>query len=123
ASLPSSVQESADPRYRAFVKDSLSGHGLPPESMARMIEAQAVWNETMGAKTAERAASSRVLVIAGHGHMLWRAGIPESAARRGAGPAAVVLPYPLDGESLPIPDQLQRLRDPASGELALADDF
>ena len=123
AALPAVVEESADPRYRDFVKDSLSGHGLPPESVQHMIEAQAVWNETMGAKTAELAASSRVLVIAGQGHMLWRAGIPESAARRGAGPAAIVLPYPLDGELVPVPDQLKRLRDPANGEIAMADAF
>ena len=121
ALLPATVAESADARYRAFVKDSLSGHKLPPEAEARMTEAQAVWNETMGAKVAELAAASRVVVIAGQGHMLWRAGIPESAARRGAGPVAVVLPYPLDGEPLPLPDRLSRLRDPA--ELALADDF
>ncbi len=105
------------------MKDALSGHGLPPDAMARMIEAQAVWNETMGAKTAELAAESRVLVIAGQGHMLWRAGIPESAARRGAGPAAVVLPYPLDGQVLPIPDQLKRLRDASVGELPMAERF
>jgi uncharacterized iron-regulated protein len=123
AVLPATVAESADPRYRDFVKESLSGHRLPPDALAHMIEAQAVWNETMGAKAAELSASARVLVIAGQGHMLWRAGIPESAARRGAGPAAVVLPYPLDGEKLPIPDQLARLRDPKGGELALADDF
>jgi uncharacterized iron-regulated protein len=123
ASLPASIEESSDARYRNFVKESLSGHGLPPESVARMIQAQAVWNETMGAKTAELAQTSRVLVIAGQGHMMWRAGIPESAARRGAGPAAVVLPYPLDGEVVPIPDQLKRLRDPASGELVMADAF
>ena len=105
------------------MKDSLSGHGLPAEAVARMIEAQAVWNETMGAKTSELAASSRVLVIAGQGHMLWSAGIPESAARRGAGPVAVVLPYPLDGEVLTIPDQLKRLRDRSNGELEMADLF
>jgi uncharacterized iron-regulated protein len=123
AALPSTIQESSDARYQAFVKDSLSGHKLPPDAMARMIEAQAVWNETMGAKTAELAQSSRVLVIAGQGHMLWRAGIPESAARRGAGPAAVVLPYPLDGEVVPIPDQLKRLRDASNGDIAMADAF
>jgi uncharacterized iron-regulated protein len=123
ASLPSSIRESSDDRYQRFVLDSLSGHKLPPEAMAHMIEAQAVWNETMGAKTAELAASSRVIVIAGQGHVLWRAGIPESAARRGAGPAAVVLPYPLGGEVVPIPDQLKRLRDPANGELVMADAF
>ncbi|MDE2511069.1 MAG: ChaN family lipoprotein, partial [Elusimicrobia bacterium] len=104
--LPASVSESADARYRQFVKESLAGHKLPPEAEARMTQAQAVWNETMGAKAAELAATARVFVIAGQGHMLWRAGIPESAARRGAGPAAVVLPYPLDGEVLPLPDAL-----------------
>lgn len=123
SALPSSIQESSDDRYRQFVKDSLEGHGLPPDAMAHMIEAQAVWNETMGAKAAELARTARVLVIAGQGHMLWRAGIPESAARRGAGPEAVVLPYPLDGQALSIPDQLKRLRDRANGELAMADDF
>jgi uncharacterized iron-regulated protein len=124
AVLPATIAESADPRYRDFVKESLSGHRMPPEALARMIEAQAVWNETMGAKAAALAeGGARVLVIAGQGHMLWRDGIPESAARRGAGPALVVLPYPLDGERLPIPDQLRRLRDPKGGELALADDF
>ena len=123
ASLPPSIEESSDARYRNFVKDSLSGHGLPQDAMLHMIQAQAVWNETMGAKTAELAAKSRVIVIAGQGHMFWRAGIPESAARRGAGPTAVVLPYPLDGEVVPVPDQLNHLRDPANGELPMADAF
>jgi uncharacterized iron-regulated protein len=123
AQLPASVQESADARYRAFVKDSLAGHKLPPEAEARMTEAQAVWNETMGAKAAELARTSRVIVIAGQGHMFWRAGVPESALRRGAASVAVVLPYPLDGERLPLPDQLARLRDPASAELPMADAF
>ena len=123
AALPAAVRESDDARYRDFVKDSLSGHGLPPEAMARMIQAQAVWNETMGAKAAELAATARVLVIAGEGHMLWRAGIPESALRRGAASAAVVLPYPMDGETMSVPDQLKRLHDASNGELAQTDDF
>lgn len=124
AQLPASIQESSDARYRAYVKDSLAGHKLPPDAEARMTQAQAVWNETMGAKAAELAASgARVFLIAGQGHMLWRAGVPESAARRGAGPAAVVLPYPLDGQPLPLPDALAHLRDPANAELPLADDF
>lgn len=123
AQLPAVIQESGDARYRDFVKDSLSGHKLPPDGMARMIEAQAVWNETMGAKVAELAAHARVIVIAGQGHMLWGAGVPESAARRGAGAAKVVLPYPLDGGTVAIPDQLTHLRDPKNAELALADGF
>lgn len=123
AALPATIAESADARYRGFVKASLEGHKLPPDAMARMIEAQAVWNETMGAKVAQLAATARVVIVAGQGHMLWGAGVPESAARRGAGPAKVVLPYPLDGGTEPVPDQLKRLRDPASGELAMADGF
>lgn len=123
AQLPASVAESGDARYRDFVKRSLEGHKLPPEAMRHMIEAQAAWNETMGAKTAELAAEARVVVIAGQGHMLWGAGVPESAARRGAGAAKVVLPYPLDGGNPPIPDSLARLRDPQSGDLSLADGF
>jgi uncharacterized iron-regulated protein len=123
ARLPATIAGSSDARYRDFVKASLEGHKLPPEALARMIEAQAVWNETMGAKVAELAAGARVVVIAGQGHMLWGAGVPESAARRGAGAAKVVLPYPLDGGTVPISDQLARLRDPRSGDLALADGF
>lgn len=107
ALLPASIAESSDARYRAYVKDSLAGHKLPPEAEARMTEAQSVWNETMGAKVAELARDSRVVVIAGEGHMFWRAGIPESAARRGAGPAVVILP----SSSAPTPDELPTADD------------
>ncbi|MDE2490654.1 MAG: ChaN family lipoprotein [Elusimicrobia bacterium] len=123
AQIPATIAESADPRYRGFVKAALADHHLPPQALRNMIMAQAVWNETMGAAAARLAASSRVVVIAGQGHMMWKAGVPESAARRGAGPVAVVLPYPLDGTRLSVPDALRRLRDPKSDDLALADDF
>jgi uncharacterized iron-regulated protein len=123
AQLPATVAESSDPRYRVFVAQSLAGHKLPPDALAHMIEAQAVWNETMGAKVAELAATHHVLVIAGQGHVLWRAGVAESAARRGAGAAFVALPSPPDGGSEGIPEQLSRLRDPKSGELAKADAY
>ncbi len=124
AQLPASIQESADARYRDFVKSSLEGHKMPPDALARMIQAQAVWNETMGANAAKAAATgARIVVIAGQGHVFWKAGVLESAARRGAGPTAAVLAYPLDGEHLSPADALNKLRDPKSGDLALADDF
>ncbi len=123
AQLPVSVTESSDARYRDYVKAQLQGHDLPPDALARMIEAQAVWNETMGAKAAQLAATSRVLVLAGQGHMLWDAGIPESARRRGVATAAVVLPYPLDGSAQSAADELANLRDPKTGDSALADGF
>jgi uncharacterized iron-regulated protein len=125
AKLPASVAESVDARYQAFVESSLDGHGpMSAEQRGRMREVQAVWNETMGARAAALAASGRaVLVLAGQGHMLYGAGIPESAARRGAGRMAVVLPYPLDGGVVPLADQLRALQDPASTDIALADYF
>lgn len=125
AKLPASIAPSADARYRAYVEASLDGHGpMPADRRARMIEVQSVWNETMGENVARLAATGRlVVVIAGQGHMLYGAGIPESAARRGAPQALVVLPYPLDGGSMPLPEQLRALQDPASTDIALGDYF
>lgn len=121
AQLPASIQESGDARYRAYIESSLDEHGpMPADRRARMREAQAVWNEAMGARAAALAAGGRlVVVVAGQGHMLYGGGIPESAARRGAA-ALTVLPY---GESMSLPDAIARLRDPASADIALADYF
>ncbi|MDP3543724.1 MAG: ChaN family lipoprotein [Elusimicrobiota bacterium] len=105
--IPAVILESADARYRKYVLDSVSGHGAPPAAIPRMLEAMAVWNETMGENAAKLAAEGRVvLVIAGQGHVFYKAGILESAARRGAGPAQVLLPWsdvPQAGE-LPLAD-------------------
>lgn len=94
ARIPASIAESADPRYRKYVLDSVSGHGAPASAIPRMLEAMAVWNETMGEKAAQLAAGGRtVLIIAGEGHVLYKAGILESAARRGAMSSKVLLPW------------------------------
>ena len=109
ARIPATIAESSDARYRKYVLDSVSGHGAPPAAVSRMIEAMAVWNETMGEKAANIAAEGRtVLVVAGAGHVLYKAGILESAARRGAGSPKVLLPLPAA---------------PQTDELALADWF
>lgn len=101
--IPAVVLESADARYRKYVLDSVSGHGAPPAAIPRMLEAMAVWNETMGENAAKLAAEGKVvLVIAGQGHVLYKAGILESAARRGAGPAQVLLPW----SAAPLPEEL-----------------
>lgn len=103
ARIPAVVLESADPRYRKYVLDSVSGHGAPPSAIPRMLEAMAVWNETMGENAAKIAAEGRVvLVIAGAGHTLYKAGVLESAARRGAGPSQVLLPW----SAAPLPEEL-----------------
>ena len=125
AKLPAFILDSDDAHYRAYVERSLDDHGpMPPARRANMREVQAVWNEAMGEKAAALAASGRlVVVVAGQGHMLYGGGIPESAARRGARTALVVLPYPLDGGAMPLPDQLRALQDPASTDIALGDYF
>lgn len=143
ARLPAKIEESSDPRYRAFVYDSIAGHApaghaalkslmlslgfqalSDPDAVARMIQAMAVWNETMGEQAARRVAEGRTLfLVAGQGHVLYKAGAPESAARRGAAPTLVVLPYPFDEEGLTVPEMLARLRDPAQDDIQRADYF
>ena len=102
------MSESDDARYRKFVHDSLAGHGpLTPDQLKNRTEAMAVWNETMGEKAAAIAATGRVvLVVAGQGHVLYKAGVPESAARRGAGQVKVLLPLaaPPSADDLPLAD-------------------
>lgn len=110
ARLPFQIRESADLRYRQYVLDAVSGHGpLTPAQLKNRLEAMAVWNETMGENIARIAAEGRtVLVIAGVGHVLYKAGVLESAARRGAGPLKALLPLPAA---------------PQAGESAFADWF
>ncbi len=104
ARLPFQIMQSADPRYRQYVLDAVSGHGpLTPDQLRNRLEAMAVWNETMGEKISLLTAEGRtVLVIAGQGHVLYKAGILESAARRGAGPVKALLPL----IAAPQPDEL-----------------
>lgn len=104
ARLPVSIRESADIRYRAYVEESIAGHGpLTPDQFKNRLEVMAVWNETMGEKAAAVAAAGRVvLVIAGQGHVYYKAGVLESAARRGAGPVKALLPM----SGAPRPDEL-----------------
>ena len=87
------------------------------------MEAMAAWNETMGQSAADALAQGPVLIIAGSGHMIFRAGINESLSRRAAAVSAVVLPYPQDGEHRPVPDLIKELQDPASKDIALGDYF
>lgn len=125
ALLPASVQESSDARYRDYTRKSIREHdpNMPPEREKRMLEAMAAWNETMGEKTAAAAKDRPLLVIAGHGHLLYKAGIAESAARRGTGAFAVVLPFPLDGPAASTGEALKELLDPAAKNLQFADYF
>lgn len=119
AFLPARVRQTDDADYLAFIKESIVGHaGAGSAEEARMLEAMAAWNETMGKAVADAASSgATVLVAAGEGHMLYKAGIPESARRRAPLSQAVILPYPQDGQARPLADLLHALSG-ADGRLA-----
>lgn len=127
ARLPAAIAQTADPDYLAYITEAIrESHGNPPPAaLAKMLEAQAVWNETMGQGVADALAAGAdlVLVVAGSGHMVFRGGVPESAARRRALAQAVVLPWPDAGGRAPLPDMLRELRDPARALLKRADYF
>lgn len=141
--LPARVDPIRDPRYLEFVKKSLGGHGSramldwaerlgiqassisgDPAREARMLEAMAAWNETMGQSLIDALKDGGpIVVIAGSGHMLYDAGILESVRNRGTPAQTVVLPYPLDGEELPLDDLLRSIQKPGSEDIQLGDYF
>lgn len=126
ARLPFMIKQSDDARYRSFVLESVTSHGTPTnDQIMNRLEAMAVWNETMGEQAARRIAEGHTLfLVAGQGHVLYKAGVPESARRRGVGASVVVLPYPFEPEAgLGVPEMLARLRDPAQGDIQQADYF
>lgn len=125
AKIPAVINPIRDPRYREYVRRAFEGHGpMPPEQLAKMFEAQAVWNETM-AENAMAAADGDgpVLVVAGIGHMMFGAGIAESVGNRASVSQVVVLPYPLDGESRPLSELLRELQTPNSPVIETGDYF
>lgn len=122
ALLPAEIRPISDPRYLEYVRRSLREHGpMPPEQEARMLEAMAVWNETMGQSLADALQAGPLVVAAGLGHVLYGAGILESVRSRAPARQAAVLPYPLDGARGPAEEVLRALR--TSGDLQLADFF
>lgn len=82
----------SDAAHRAFVKAATSGHGheMKPDAFERMYTAMVIWDETMSSSVAgwlERAGpGSRMVVVAGNGHVADRFGIPARAARKSGAP-------------------------------------
>lgn len=81
--------------HRAMVEEALRGHpGMTDDMLERFYAAQVVWDETMAEQVAAflHRADWRLVVLAGAMHVQAGLGIPRRAARRGAGPQAIVLP-------------------------------
>ncbi len=87
-----------DSQHRAMIEEALSEHPNMSEAFfERMYAAQVVWDETMADSVATALAAPdaprRLMVIAGSFHVVGGLGVPGRAARRGATPYEIVLPF------------------------------
>ncbi|MFO0931528.1 MAG: ChaN family lipoprotein [Planctomycetota bacterium] len=95
ASLP--PLDMTDGAHRAFVKAATGGHGheMKPDAFERMYTAMVIWDETMSSNVAawlEKAGpGSRMVVVAGNGHIADRYGVPARAARKSQAPYATIV--------------------------------
>jgi uncharacterized iron-regulated protein len=100
ASLPPLDVEDAG--HRAFVKEAFGAHGasMPAERFERFYLAMVIWDEVMSSTAAAWLAAngpeSRMVVVAGNGHVADRWGIPSRAQRKSGRPSLVVVQYVSD---------------------------
>ncbi len=98
-----------DMDHRRYVERQYEHHvkgGI--QDVGTFYEAQLAWEETMAETMARVLAQSgkdaRIMVLAGRGHVNYRFGIPQRAARRVPHSYRIVLPMPIDSpESLANP--------------------
>jgi uncharacterized iron-regulated protein len=98
ASLPDLDLSNA--QHREMLKEVFDAHhGHAELSFEDFYLAQVIWDETMAYEVARvlkaEDGPKRMVVLAGDGHIRYGFGIPERAARRGAGPFKIVLPVML----------------------------
>lgn len=91
--------------HRARLEEIFSehSHGHGKLAFEGFYTAQVIWDETMAhevaAELTSEGAPHRVVVLAGSGHVRYRDGIPDRAARRGAEPYLTIHPLVIeDGE-------------------------
>jgi len=100
--LPRKIKLDDDAHRKSFFA-MMGGHpGADRARMERYYQSMCVWDATM-ADTAARFLKShpeirRMVVIAGSGHLAFGHGIPDRAARRGAGPYVIVVPRTADSD-------------------------
>lgn len=111
----------SDDAHRAYVREAMgfsSQEGQEAHgglSFENLYQAQVLWDEYM-AESVEQAlqgplAPDHLVVLAGRGHVEFRFGIPERAARRGAEPYRTVLPL----RGVP-PELLRQLVEESAGD-------
>jgi uncharacterized iron-regulated protein len=95
--------------HRAFVREAFGAHGAQMDAakFERFYTAQVVWDETMAEGVARWLAAagpgSRMVVVAGNGHVQGRHAIPARAERRGAAPYVSIVQEVVEpGTSEPV---------------------
>jgi uncharacterized iron-regulated protein len=88
--------------HRARLEAVFAQHGHGKLAFEGFYAAQVIWDETMAHEVAAALAAEdpphRVVVLAGSGHVRYRDGIPERAARRGATPYLTIYPMVVEGD-------------------------
>ncbi len=100
----SAVAEKIDlshPAHRDYLRRVYEQHRHGElESFEHFYEAQCVWEETMAENASRffKKGQTRLVVIAGNGHLINKYGIPDRTLRRVPLSAATLLPYPVHGK-------------------------
>lgn len=94
AQLPENIDRS-DKAYRERLREVFKEHGFMKEAdFEHFVEAQLLWDEGMARQAAAHLREHpgrRLVVLAGNGHLAYRAGIPDRVQRRLAVTDAVVI--------------------------------
>jgi uncharacterized iron-regulated protein len=90
--------DASDTLHREYVRGVFDAHHKTPgQSFENFYEAQCVWDDTMAETIArflgsEEGKGSRVVVLSGAGHMVYKLGIPERVSKRTSLPYTTILP-------------------------------
>ena len=93
--LPERIDtENAD--HRAYVKNIFNMHHIKGrDDFETFYTAQCVWEDTMAEAIARHYTGSRMVVLAGNGHIYRKFGIPQRAYKRTQAPFRTVYPIPV----------------------------
>jgi uncharacterized iron-regulated protein len=107
--IPQEIDRS-DTAYRQRLQEVFQHHpGSEQKDFERFLEVQLLWDETMAEQAAEYLAAHprrTLVVLAGNGHLLYGAGIPQRLQRRIRVDSAIVLNGSENGISPSIADYI-----------------
>lgn len=95
AAIPAVIDDS-DEAYRGRLRDVFRQHGKSGgKDFDRFVQVQLLWDESMAERVARYLADNpqtQMVVLAGSGHLMYGAGIPNRVERRQAIEGAILLP-------------------------------